>query len=103
LKREEYFDMGLIIHAGLPNLTSVQQEMDALYGPFKTAAYARGEHVLMEKVKERGMQRGAAMPGASILSLGFDILATIVDGKTGDDTSLKPFTKHFTEEKILRA
>ncbi len=40
---------------------------------------------------------------ASILSLGFDDLATIVDGKTGDDALLKPFTKHFTEEKILRA
>jgi hypothetical protein len=102
-KREQYFDMGLIILAGLPNSTSVQQEMDALYGPFKTATYARGEHVLMEKIKERGMRRGTAVPGASILSLGFDDLATIVDGKTGDDISLKPFTKHFTEEKILRA
>ncbi len=32
-------------------------------------------------------------------------MATIVDGKTGDDISLtKPCTsKHFTEEKILRA
>ena len=55
LKREQYFDMGLIILAGLPNSTSVQQEMDALYGPFKSATYARGEHVLMEKIKERGI------------------------------------------------
>jgi hypothetical protein len=39
----------------------------------------------------------------SCLSLGFDDLATIVDGKTGDDISLKPFTKYFTEETILRA
>ena len=60
--------------------------------------------MLMEKIKERGMRCGIApLPGASILSLGFDNLATIVDGKTGDDTSLKPFTKHFTEEKILKA
>jgi hypothetical protein len=95
--------MGLIILAGLPNSTTVHQEMDALYGPFKTATYAQGEHVLMEKIKEQGMQCGAAVPGASILSLGFDNFATIVDGKTGDDISLKPFTKHFTEEKVLRA
>ncbi len=64
LKREQYFDMGLIILAGLPNLTSVQQEMDALYGPFKSETYAPGEHVMMEKIKERGMRRGTALPGA---------------------------------------
>jgi hypothetical protein len=58
--------MGLIILAGLPNSTSVQQEMDALYGPFQTATYARGKHVLMETIKEQGMQREAAVPGASI-------------------------------------
>ena len=59
--------------------------------------------MLMEKIKERGMRCGTAVSGASILSLGFDDLATIVDGKTLDDISMKPFTKHFTEEKILRA
>jgi hypothetical protein len=31
-KREELFERGLIILMGLPNATSVQQEMDALYG-----------------------------------------------------------------------
>ena len=35
--REELFERGLIILMGLPNATSVQQEMDALYGPFKSA------------------------------------------------------------------
>ena len=75
--------------------------MDKLYGPFKTAMYARGkQHVLMEKIKERGIRRQTAVPGASILSFGFDDLATIVDGKTVDDISLKPFTKHFAEERF---
>jgi hypothetical protein len=106
MKREEYLEMGLIILSGLPNSTSVQQEMDALYGPFKSATYDRAEYVLMEKIKERGMQRGRGgrrLPGdaANTLSLGFEDLATIVDGKADDDVSMKPFTKNFTREKIL--
>ena len=40
-KREELYERGLFILMGLPNATSVQQEMDALYGPpFKSATYA---------------------------------------------------------------
>jgi len=39
-QREALFERGLIIIMGLPNATSVQQEMDALYGPFKLATYA---------------------------------------------------------------
>ncbi len=42
LKRAEFLEMGLFILMGLPNTTSVQQEMDVLYGAFKSAAYARG-------------------------------------------------------------
>jgi len=105
-KREAYLEMGLIILSGLPNSTSVQQEMDALYGPFKSATYARGEMILIEKIKNRGrMQRATrAAPGASsILSLGFDDLATIVNGKETDVLSMKPFAKSFTKEKVLRA
>jgi hypothetical protein len=39
-KREALFERGLIVILGLPNATSVQQEMDALYGPFKSATYS---------------------------------------------------------------
>jgi hypothetical protein len=56
-KREEFKERGFIILMGLPNATSVQQEMDALYGPFKSATYARGEIVAMEKLKARGLAR----------------------------------------------
>jgi hypothetical protein len=45
-QREALFERGLIIIMGLPNVTSVQQEMEALYGPFKSATYARGEKVV---------------------------------------------------------
>ena len=49
LKPEEFFERGLIILMGLPNPTSAPQEMDALYGPFKLATYARDEEVVQEK------------------------------------------------------
>ena len=42
LKRAAFFKMRLIIMSGLPNSMSVKQEMDALYVPFKSATYARG-------------------------------------------------------------
>ncbi len=40
VQRAALFELGLVILMGLPNATSVQQEMDALYGPFKSAAYS---------------------------------------------------------------
>jgi hypothetical protein len=53
-KQEELFEQGFTILMGLPNATSVQQEMDALYGPFTRGAEqafgkeeqqsARGQH-----------------------------------------------------------
>jgi hypothetical protein len=49
-KCEELFERGLILLMGLLNATSVQQEMDTLYGPFKSATYARSEKVIQEKL-----------------------------------------------------
>ena len=37
------------------------------------------------------------------MSLGFDDLATIVNGNKNDELSMKPFDKSFTKEKILKA
>jgi hypothetical protein len=51
LKREQLYERGHIIIMGLPNATSVQQEMDALYGPFKSSTYARGEKVEQHKLR----------------------------------------------------
>jgi hypothetical protein len=103
--RAVYFEMGLIILSGLHNSTSVQQEMDALYGPFKSATYACGKSILMKKIKERGMRRVtvAATGASSILSLGFDNLPIIVNGYENDELSMKPFDKSFTRDKILKA
>jgi hypothetical protein len=36
-------EQGLITLLGLPNATSFQQEMDAMYGSFKSATYSCGK------------------------------------------------------------
>jgi len=102
LKREQLFERGLIILMGLPNATSVQQEMDALYGPFKSATYRRGEKVVQNKLRIRGLARknGDVVPKA-VLNLDFNDLATIVNGKPEDDGCDRPFDWIFTKKKIL--
>ncbi len=102
-KREALFERGLIIIMGLPNATSVQQEMDALYGPFKTATYSRGEKVVQQKLKERGLARrnGQRLVSSAVLNLDFGDLPIIVNGTATDSIADKPFDLHFTKEKIL--
>jgi len=101
-KREELFERGLIIVMGLPNATSVQQEMDALYGPFKSATYSRGKKVIQQKLKQRGLARrnGERLPSV-VLNLDFNDLPTVVNGIATDNISDKPFDLHFTKQKIL--
>ena len=101
-QRAALFERGLIILMGLPNATSVQQEMDALYGPFKSATYARGEKVVQEKLRQRGLARrnGERLPKA-VLNLDFADLPTIVNGTVDDVGSNRPFNTYFTKEKIL--
>jgi hypothetical protein len=101
-KREELFERGLIILMGLPNATSVQQEMDALYGAFKSATYARGEKIVQHKLKSRGraMRNGEKLK-AAVLSLDFSDLATVVNGVDGDVITDRPFDCNFSRAKIL--
>jgi hypothetical protein len=101
-QREALFERGLIIIMGLPNATSVQQEMDALYGPFKSATYARGEKVVQAKLKQRGLARknGDRLQSA-VLNLDFSNLPTIVNGTSDDEAQDRPFNAHFKKEKIL--
>ena len=126
-KRADFLEMGLYILMGLPNATSVQQEMDALYGAFKSSTYARGEVILMEKMRDQANRRNRMIEeeanheddeatevhketdGANTVagraeglsSLGFNDLATVVNGKEGEDVSLRPFDKCFTKKNIL--
>ena len=101
LKREEYSERGLTILMGLPNATSVQQEMDALYGPFKSATYARGESLVQEKLMRRGQAIRNGEHQTAVLSLNFNDLATIEKVLPGKDVSLRPFESIFTKEKIV--
>ena len=102
-KRELLFERGLIIIMGLPNATSVQQEMDALlYGPFKSSTYARGEKVVQAKLSDRGLaRRNGEQLQSTVLNLDFGDLSTIVNGMPDDDLRDRPFNCHFSKEKIL--
>ncbi len=46
MKRDKFRERGLLILLGLLNAASVQQVMDALYGPCTIATYACGEVVM---------------------------------------------------------
>jgi hypothetical protein len=102
VKREQFFERGLIILLGLPNATSVQQEMNALYGPIKSATHARREKVVQQKLRVRGLARrnGNKVPPA-VLNLDFNDLSTIVNGAPKDKPCNRPFDSIFTEEKTL--
>jgi len=99
-KREDFMERGLLIMLGLPNATSVNQEMDALFQGFKTASDARGEILLTERMKKQGELRtvrrefnaeeseedGNEATGCTrFVTMGFEDLATVVNG-TEDDT-----------------
>jgi hypothetical protein len=102
MKREQLYERGLIIIMGLPNATSVQQEMDALYGPFKSSTYARGEKIVQNKLRIRGLaRRNGNKPSPAVLNLDFNDLATIVNGRPEDIAGDRPFNFNFTKEKIL--
>jgi hypothetical protein len=105
-KREAFYEKGLIIMMGLPNATSIQQEMDALYGAFKAATYARGEKVVQGKLRARGLARRNAeeqVRSSAVLNLDLSDLATIVNGTPDDDLRDRPFDSNFSKEKILLA
>jgi hypothetical protein len=112
-KLAAFRELGLLILMGLLNATSVNQEMDALYGSFKAATYARGEVNLTERMQLRGLERSAAaaaagngataVPTLTLFAMGFEDTSTVVNGNSTDDVSMKPFTRTFTREKILRS
>lgn len=111
-KRAELAEKGLLILLGLPNATSVQQEMDVMYQGFKAATYARGETLLTRKLMLRGREieehrrinRNGATGAAVVstpLSIGFEDLSIVVNGYDDDPIDMKPFDKFFTKERIV--
>ena len=78
--------------------------MDALFGAFKSATYARGEKIAHHKLMARGRaRRNGEVLKCAVLSLDFKDLAIIVNGVDGDSISDRPFDCHFLEEKILNS
>jgi hypothetical protein len=75
--------------------------MDALYGPLKSATYARGEKVVQAKLKQRGLARknGERLQSA-VLNLDFSNLPTIVRTLTSaiypPSSMAHPMTRHET-------
>ena len=54
----KFLERGLFILMGLPNATSVQQEMDIIYQSFKSATFTRGEQALLtRKLMLRGREQ----------------------------------------------
>ena len=107
-RREKLKEMGLLILMGLPNATSVQQEMDVIYQAFKSATYARGEALLVQKLMLRGreQQENRRLNNglvAAPLGIGFEELSIVVDGVNGDSIDMKPFTKFFTGDRIVKS
>jgi hypothetical protein len=48
----------MIMMGFLPNGgTRIQQDLDAFYGAFKAATYARGKKVVQRKLRARGLAR----------------------------------------------
>ncbi len=65
------------------------------------ATYARGERLVAEKWKARGVTRRNGEVTNATLTLGFEDLSTIVNGLPTDGINMQPFDKVFIEEKIL--
>jgi hypothetical protein len=109
----ELAEKGLLILLGLPNATSVQQEMDVMYQGFKAATYAAwGETLLTRKLMLRGREieehrrinRNGATGAAVVsipLSIGFEDLSIVVNGYDDDPIDMKPFDKFFNKERIV--
>ena len=60
--------------------------MDALFGAFKSATYARGEKIVHHKLMERGRARRnkVVLKGSAVLTLDFNDLAMVVNVVDGD-------------------
>ncbi len=86
----------------LLNATSVQQEMNALYGLSKSSTYACRDKVVQHKLRIRGLaRRNGIKLQPSFLNLDFKDLATIVNDRPEDLARDRPFNFNITKEKIM--
>jgi len=94
---------GLLIFPGLQNATSVNQEMDDLYGLFQQSCGAVTDEIVAERVAIRAAEDDEdiiPVKDRTKVQLTNCDLGRIVCGRESDDVELRPFERSFTPERI---
>ena len=99
LKTEALAEMVLIIMSGLPNAPSIQQEMDVLYGAFKSATYDRSEMVLIEKIRKIGV---AIRNGNARVAVAAAASLTLWFGRLGNNCEWKCRRRQLTATRLFK-
>ena len=98
---------GVLQLPGLPNSTSVSQEMDALFTGFKGCTDDRAEEIFERKTFERTkvLEQRQTTPDIQVpvAHLTNDDIPEIINGRPGDPLEKRPFDSHFTQQYILRS
>ena len=99
-KRRKAWELGLIILLGLPNFTSVSQELDWLFRLFKALCRQATLDLYAAKIKERAEKKkcGELNDVVQVVNLTNEDLPLIVNGRPTDPIKLQPFDCCFTKE-----
>ena len=102
-RREAALMKVIILLLGLPNSTSVSQELDWLFRIFKGMCRERTLALFAEKIKHRADKRKAGeAQDANVVSLSNDDLPVIVNGRVTDSLKNRPFDACFTRENVRK-
>ena len=92
---------------GLPNSTSVSQEMDQLYTGFKGKTDDRAEEIFERKTFERAkvLEKRHTTPDIQVpvAHLTNDDIPEMINGRPGDPLEKRPFDLMFSQQNIVRS
>ena len=97
---------GLLIFPGLQNATSVNQEMDDLYGVFQQSCGDVTDEIVAERITARALEDNAPEKDRipekdrTKVALTNCDLGRIVCGRDSDPIELRPFERSFTPERV---
>ena len=94
---------GLLIFPGLQNATSVNQEMDDLYGVFQQSCADVTDEIVAERITARALEdKEGTIPekDRTKVALTNCDLGRIACGRQSDRIELRPFERSFTPERI---
>ena len=97
---------GLLIFPGLQNATSVNQEMDDLYGLLQQACGAVTDEIVAERIAARAREdKEERIPekDRTKVQLTNCDLGRIVCGRESDPIEMRPFERSFAPERIQRS